>query len=172
MSRNCKNLSGGFSLLEALIAISVLTVALLGVYNLVSFGVSRAVFAKNQNIAFFLAQEGQEYINNYRLNNFLNPEKDWLDNLGPCWAQGCYVDAVNNEIKNMETCSGDCSIIKFDSAIGYNYASGSQTPAKFKREIKIQRYGNDEIKVEVKMLWNEFNQEKSFVLEDSLFNWY
>lgn len=169
MSRNYKN---GFSLLEALIAISVLTVALLGVYNLVSLGVSKASLAKNQNIAFFLAQEGQEYISNYRLNNVLNPDKDWLDNLGPCWAQGCYVDAVNNEIKNMETCLDDCSIIKFDSATGYNYdESDPQTPAKFKREIKIQRYGDNEIKVEVKMLWKEHNQEKSFILENRLFNW-
>lgn len=164
MSRNYKN---GFSLLETLVAISVLTVALLGVYNLVSLGVSKASFAKNQNIAFFLGQEGMEYINNKRMTNAIagNP---WLTGLNDCINPNvCSIDAVNNSIPQCP--SGNCPKIKFDSNVGYNYSSGQNTV--FQRKIIITLIQAYEIKLTVEMKWQDKSQLRSFIVEEQLFNW-
>lgn len=166
MSRNYKNI--GFSLLETLVAISVLTVALLGAYSLTSFGVSRASLAKNQNIAFFLAQEAAEYASNQRLNNTLQGG-DWLNGFDACRTNdGCYVDAVNNSIS---PCSGgSCPKIRFDPGTGYNYQSGNETV--FQRKVKIETVdAAREIKLKVEMSWREREQTRSFIIEDRLFNW-
>lgn len=167
MSRNYKN---GFSLLEALVAISVLTVALLGVYNLVSLGVSKASFAKNQNIAFFLAQEGMEHISNKRITNVISGGGgNWLNGFDACrTSDGCYIDAVNDSISQCP--GGDCPKIKFDSNVGYNHTTGGETV--FQRKILIAIIdASKEIKLTVEMKWQDKSQIKSFIFEERLFNW-
>lgn len=155
-------------MLETLVAISVLTIALLGVYSLTSLGVSKASLAKNQNIAFFLAQEAAEYASNQRLNNTLQGS-DWLNGFDACrTGDGCYIDAVNNSI--LPCSGGSCPKIRFDSGLGYNYQSGSETV--FKRKVKIEVVdAAREIKLKVEMIWQERGQTRSFIIEDRLFNW-
>lgn len=157
----------GFSLLETVVAIAALTIALLGVYDLMNFSVSRASLAKNQNIAFFLAQEAQEYISNHRLNNTIQ-EQNWISGLSSCRSSnGCYIDAVN---KTIQECSENCPVIKFDPEVGYNYQSGQDTI--FQRIIKISVIDEHrEIKVEVQIIWRDRAQTRSFILENHLFNW-
>ena len=168
--RRSQNKRSGFSLLEALVAISVLIIAFLGVYDLVSFGVSRASFAKNQNIAFFLGQEGMEYIINKKMTNS-SQGNDWLDVFfNSCQSpNGCYADAVNDSITQCP--ENGCPKIKFDSATGYNYLNGTDTV--FQRKIITETIQPDkEIKLTVEMKWRDKGREKSFVVEDRLFNWW
>lgn len=158
----------GFSLLETVVATTVLTIALLGVYSLASLGVSRASLAKNQNVAFFLAQEGEEYISNQRSSNSLQG-RDWLTGFDACQnIEGCYIDAVNNSVALCPT--GGCPKIKFDPILGYNHQSGTETV--FQRIVKIETIDPaKEIKVKTEMRWLEHRQTKSFILENRLFNW-
>ena len=58
--------SGGFTLLEALVAISILMVAVVAPITIAQKGLSSAVYTKNQMIASYLAQDAIEYIKNKR----------------------------------------------------------------------------------------------------------
>ncbi len=119
-------------MVEALVAITVLTIGVVGPLSLLANSISNANYAKNQITAFFLAQEGQELVINARNNNRLNdtprispdPNSQTNDNL--YWLGGnglrkcildngggsdvCYADASNisaDEDLKFESCNGN-----------------------------------------------------------------
>ena len=57
---------GGFTLIESLVAITILVTAILGPMTIAATGISSAIYARDQETAFFLAQEGLEYVRNVR----------------------------------------------------------------------------------------------------------
>ncbi len=165
----------GFTLIEAVVAIAILVSALTAPMVLATKSISSAVAVQNQITAFYLAQEGVEYIRNKRDNNFINPPpQGWLGGLNQCFgASGCKVDIPNNTIL---VCGGVCPLIKYDSAPGgfyYNYVVGNDTI--FTRTVKITKISaggvEDEAKVESIVSWKERTGDKTVVIEEHLFNW-
>lgn len=74
----------GYSLVEALVAISVLLIAIVGPMTIAAQGIKSSQFALEQNTAFFLAQEGIEAIfairNNYAVDDVDNGFEDTPSN--------------------------------------------------------------------------------------------
>lgn len=162
----------GFTLIETLVAVTVLTMIIIGPMSLATKSISASLLSQNQITAFYLAQEAIEYILNVRDNNFLQ-SADWLNGLSPCWnINGCYADVPNN---NLNACSANCPKIKYDETGGYyyNYQTGQDTI--FTRIVKIDKNipGNaDEAKIEVTVSWLEkFGGQKSFTLQKNIFKW-
>ena len=52
----------GYSLVEVLVAIAILMLAIVGAMTIASKGLQSSFYAREQNIAFFLAQEGTEAV--------------------------------------------------------------------------------------------------------------
>ncbi len=165
----------GFTLLETLVALSVLTFAALGPLSLATYTIRAASVSQNQFTAFFLAQEAMEYIRNRRDSNILSGA-NWLDGMAPAGAgnglcrgvNGCIADVPNN---NIQTCNPPgCSNIKYNSVSGlYNYSSGSSTI--FMRKFKLTYISNYEEKIEVTISWQDKFGLKSFTIEENIFNW-
>lgn len=59
----------GFTIIETLVAITILMVSVAGPLSIATKALSNARYAKDQMIASFLAQESMEYIKNLRDNN-------------------------------------------------------------------------------------------------------
>jgi len=81
MKQNTKNRRGftrtpklvsGFTLIEALVAISILMIAIATPMTISQKGLSDAVLSKNETIASFLAQDGIEGVKNLRDNTALS----------------------------------------------------------------------------------------------------
>ena len=75
----------GFSLIEVIVSIAVITTALITVMALISFSVSSIGLSKSKIIATNLAQEGVEIIRNIRDSNWLSYKRSpetWRDGLG------------------------------------------------------------------------------------------
>ncbi len=162
----------GFTLIETLVAVTVLTMIIIGPLGLATKSISASLLSQNQITAFYLAQEAIEYVINIRDNNFLQGA-NWLNGLSPCWsANGCYADIPNNTLNG---CSATCLKIKYDESGGYyyNYQTGQDTI--FTRVVKIDKNvpGNtDEAKIEVTVSWPEkFGGQKSFTLQKNIFYW-
>lgn len=161
----------GFSLLETIVAIIILMTALIGFYDLAIFSGGKIGRSKNEIIAFFLAQEAQEYVSNLRMSNGIKGDP-WLQGLLDCnGANGCFIDATNG---NVAPCSSSCPKIRFDQTAGYNYTLGAEKP--FSRKITIEEIVPPtglikEAKVKVEMQWSEKGQNRSFILENRLFKW-
>lgn len=97
-----KKIKSGFTLVEALVAISILMVAVAAPLTIAQKGLLSAIYAKNQMISAFLAQDAIEFIKNVRDTNGVNAENGniptggWLASI-PCVSPqtSCNVDSLN-----------------------------------------------------------------------------
>lgn len=164
----------GFTLIETLVAISILILAVTGAFSAAQSGISSAIFSKDQIVAFYLAQEGVEYVRNMRDQNGLDVDGTvgWLDGIAgeddPCEAGApCYIDAVNDEILR---CPGTCPNIKLNENGFYTHQSGVDT--KFKREVKVETViPNQEVAITVTVTWSKGLVNREFVARENILNW-
>jgi type II secretory pathway pseudopilin PulG len=161
-----KNCYAGFTLIETLIAISVLLLSITGPMEIASKSLFSAFYARDQITAYYLAQEAIEYIKNARDNTFLYDYLDsggvpiddgvgWLDGLGVCIDDGggsfsgCYVsvkdifdpiqDLNNPNLNPIKACVGDCPKMSFEGSSGLWTQSGTPNvnDTKFVRRVEI-----------------------------------
>jgi prepilin-type N-terminal cleavage/methylation domain-containing protein len=165
--KNMKSQIQGFTLLETIVAVSVLALAISGPLTLASYAIHLGGYSQNQITAFYLAEEAVEYIKNKRDNNVLS-NADWLNEISVCQsASGCIIDVQNNSIA---ACSGTCPKVKYDSSTGfYNHQKGSDTV--FTRQVNLTYVSDYEEKVTVTLSWNEGLIPLSFTLEENILNW-
>ncbi len=141
-----KNIISGFTLLEALMAVSILMVAVVAPITVSQKGLSSAVYAKNQMVASYLAQDAIEYIKNKRDGVSIRNDFVWdnfLTYFSPCFGgNSCQIDTVKNSLN----ISDDISVysnnkpLKLGSPSGdypgfYQYMEGEST--NFTRKIQI-----------------------------------
>ena len=174
--------NGGFTLIETLIAILLLSTAIAGPLTIASKGISSSMLAKDQVGAFFLAQDAVEYVRFKRDTNKLEGIA-WLANVGPCTSAAgdatCQIDSIQDTVTS---CGAQpCQTLKYDSTNKfYTYASpnGSsiaETPERYIRTIKIVTpvgTNTDEASLEVKVEWRGQNGiTRNVVVRENLFDW-
>lgn len=113
----------GFSLLETVVAISILMITIVGPLSLASKGIVFADYVQNEITGFYLAQEAMEAIRNIRDSNIKN-DGDWLHNIQdeclsadgsssvPCRIDIWNFDKPNNGLEKIGgclECGGDLS---------------------------------------------------------------
>jgi len=170
----------GFTLLETLVALAVFSLAVWGPVNLALYSMRVSHYARNQVIAFYLAQEAIEYVRNVRDTNALRGE-EWFNEKNPmpkikqCIdtypAGGCCIDVYSDEIKNWS--DPQCGKIQFDNTSKrYNYDTGPDTP--FSRHVWIETPFNThdyEAQITVEMSWDDIFFTKSFLIQEHVFDW-
>jgi hypothetical protein len=164
-----RNNSTGLTLIETLVAISVLMIGLAGALTLAQQSLSSAAHAKDQIVAYYLAQEGMELVRNKRDQNFVNGG-DWLSGLQPCLdSSGCLIDSFDLDIFN---CTGVCSLLRHDQYTGmYGYNTG-WAETTFRRTIKMSDVSQEEKLVTVTIDWQTGRANKSFEVSEVLKMWY
>jgi len=178
---NSPNFKKGFTLVETMVAISILMLGILGPLSIASSGLRNSLFAKDQVTAYYLAQEGIEYVRYVRDANYLDNKKPWLDGLIDCIGQfGCAVDTEKwfTNIQVISKCtSNDCGdddlLYKINSNQHYTHQSTGNTATPFTRIIKVENtYPDKEIKVTSTVTWQNGAGQKSFTLTENVFNIY
>lgn len=176
----------GFTLVEAMVAISILSISMTGPLVIAQKGISSAAYSRDQVTAFYLAQEAVEYIRNARDTNAIqgNP---WLSNLSNCVSpSSCTIDARyidfatidgSGNLVAVKSCpSGTCPNINIHKGMGlYGYDNTSGwTPSSFTRTISILPIGSDdkEAVLSVKVSWTTslFSPVREFSAKELLFN--
>lgn len=163
----------GFTILELIITIAVLSVGMLSVFGIFYSLSSLSYTASSRLTAIYLAQEGLEIIRNIRDNNFIAAVV-WSTGLTNCTA-GCQADyktgtAVEAAPNQLQAYSG-ANFLKINSDGFYSYDAGTATI--FTRKITItQPMGTDTMKVDVQIFWNYNNQPLSFQAIGYLYNWH
>lgn len=86
----------GFTLIETMVAISILITAITGPMVLAASSIRATRDARNELIATHLAEEGVEVLHNIRDNNVTNyPVGSWMRDILPnCSGNGCVVDVT------------------------------------------------------------------------------
>lgn len=167
---------GGFTLIEALVAIMVLVVGVLGPLSIAARGIADGFFARDQVTANFLAQEGMELVINRReTNRLLNPG-EWLSGLGGCVGVECGVELVG---VSFFPCSGgdSCKLVYDTSGGRYLLPDGlNDRGTVFTRKISLADPVSidgddtpDEVKVSVTVEWKSGLTERRFGLISYLY---
>ncbi|MEK7163360.1 MAG: prepilin-type N-terminal cleavage/methylation domain-containing protein [Patescibacteria group bacterium] len=182
------NKQGGFTLVEAMVAISILSLAVTGPLLIAQKGLGSSVYARDQITAFYLAQEAVEYIRNVRDSNRITGTQ-WLSQFGGCKEDGsgrkCKIDAQYADFMNADgtvntnaisVCSGSCLVLSLDTANNiYGYGSGADwKPTIFTRTISIDDRANadQEAVISVTISWSTrlFSPLKTFTIKEYIFN--
>jgi len=153
----------GFTLLEVLFSLTVMVLAIFGVFSLLNQIALFSPLTGQRLIASYLAQEGMEIVRNLRDNNKLQGA-NWSQGLDSCQA-GCEADYLSQSLTSW---TGTGRYLKNNGSF-YNYAVGSDTP--FKRKITITPEGSDLLKVNVEVFWSEKGRDHSLALRENLYNW-
>ncbi|MBZ9578070.1 prepilin-type N-terminal cleavage/methylation domain-containing protein [Patescibacteria group bacterium] len=160
----------GFTILEVMIAIFVVTIGVLAAHTVTQQIISYTHRSASRLTAIYLDKEGIEIVRNIRDTNWLE-EESWNYGLG---AGDREADYTNDQ--NLYVCSSPCDpdnnlrFLKLGAGGFYNYSSGVDT--KFKRKITITPVGNTlEVSVEV---WWEYKGDTygPIKAQENLYDWY
>lgn len=186
---NHKKIQGGFTVIEALVAIAILLIAVTGAFSVAQSSLQSTNFVKNRVTAYYLAQEGVEYIRHLRDNNGLgilrdpiNDPPSWLSGIDSECSTACTVNVTSSSNETPAACGGGiCSNLLFDkdtsgaSQTGgqflYGSPSGTLIDSGFKRTIKITPVNLDEVTVTSTVSWYQYGTFKSVVVSENLYNW-
>lgn len=149
----------GFTMLEMIITVGILSIGILGIYGAFSPLVEKNYVTTLQFKATYLAQEGFEIVRNIRDNN-IEKGRFWSSGLSDC-ASGCQADYKTettaalpvNYLNNYRD-----EFLKLNADGFYSYDRNGNESV-YKRKITItQPSGSDMLKVLVEVFWNYNNQ--------------
>ncbi len=192
------NFKSGFTVLESIVAIAVVSLAIAGAFSAVGTGLSSAIQAKEETKAYYLAQEALEIIRNKRDANILDKlingaAVTWRSGISenasdPCFpGKTCKVDATGPGIPPvyLTECSASgnlwdvCPVLTQDPNT-YLYSYSGSLATIFNREIQIENISNvvngvpqiTEIAVTIRISWQHAGMPKEFKTKTILTNWF
>lgn len=157
----------GFTLVETMIAIAILMLAILGPLTIAAAGLRNSLYAKDEITAYYLAQEGIEYVRAIRDWNYFDNNSSWLDGLTACIdspgnQHGCAIDGytwiMSGDANVVECSSASCNegVLYLTANEDYTHESSGNTVSRFKRYIKIDLANlstPDDVKVTSTVVW-------------------
>jgi prepilin-type N-terminal cleavage/methylation domain-containing protein len=171
----------GFTLVETLAAISLITIAVVAPMGLTVQSLAAAYYARDQITASNLAQEGIESIRSVRDANILASAKgtptDLFLNVLPTCAppDGCFIDSIV-PVPPITACSGTCPALRTNGQL-YSYTSG-WAQSNFIRTITATVVRSDtngsaqEVRVTVTVSWQTQAYKKQQIqLSENMYRW-
>lgn len=150
----------GFTIVEALISLVILSMALLPALNMAGLAATISYSIQSNLTAAQLAQEGVEIARGIRDDSWFNnqafdenlPEGNWTIQ----WDSDALMPLGLNPP------------LKIDNGL-YNYYTGENTI--FSREISITKVNSVELKIQSKVTWVERGRNREVAVESHLFDW-
>lgn len=152
----------GQTLIETLVAVSVLTTGFLGIVTLLSHSLGLNRVVADNYTASYLAAEGAEVVKNLLDANTIK-QRDWLFGIN----NGSFEAQYNSS--SLKPYTGQKLLFDSDKNL-FSYDTGDQTA--FTREIKIDISKQDEVRVNSIVEWTTRGGGKLNInVEDHFFNW-
>lgn len=167
-----KRFNSGFTLIETLVAIMMVSIAFLGIYSATARYAQQTKQVKDIYVASLLGQEGIEIARNIRDANWTLGTGNWDDGLTSC--SGC-----SGQTNGCMAQYNDTSLSAYDSTkylyiddgnSFYKYIaspSGSDVKTNYRRQICIDS-GSDVLHVTVNVFWTGGRQT---TIKEDLYNW-
>jgi len=185
----------GFSLVETLVAITILLIVIVGPMTISSSTAKSTSFSSEQVTAFFLAQEGAELVQKARDDLLVpyfadNTQTPWATfsntsgTLQRCYAaSGCGLEINTNTTGTLITpisCATitNCQLYRNDSTGAvrsrFTHTANGNTLTPFTRKITLTRINSDEVSVVSTVTWRtgSLRAEQQVSVETRLFNMY
>ncbi|MCI5108598.1 MAG: prepilin-type N-terminal cleavage/methylation domain-containing protein [Candidatus Pacebacteria bacterium] len=172
------NKQKGFTLIEAMVAILLLSMFLSVSYKVAQDAFRASFIAGDRVTAFFLAQEIIENVKTLRATNRQNGDY-WLDGFDiQCYNKWCAVDKFSGsglrDVPQFQSCGSSfdsCSPLDFSDVYDDTKNNGSS----FKRAIRLEDVrdidGGQEAEVRVRIEWQSVGDTFSVDFIDYLYEW-
>lgn len=164
--------SSGFLLIEAMVAMSVLMVGVLGIFALMSQSIRLTRMINDQYVATYLAAEGIEIVKNLLDSNVLTDPGAWNAHgfsSDACYAIDYATDSLDSAI--VADCTGAGIIPLLFDGSSYGYGGGSTSG--FSRTVHVAPIMDGaQIGVRVRAVVRWAGGEQSFALEDTFYAWH
>jgi len=171
----------GFTLVETLVAITVIVTAIVGPLYAVQQSLNSSRSAREQLVASSLAQEGVEFVRSVRDSNYIRNStapgsRTWLASFdgstggtsssANCITADCVVDATQNTVSRTIT-------PLYLSSTGLYNQSNNGAPSLYTRTVRITAVSGSvtEIVLTVTVTWTTRGQSRSVVINERLHNW-
>jgi prepilin-type N-terminal cleavage/methylation domain-containing protein len=170
--------NSGFTMVEVLLAILILSIGVVGSYIVLQNIFAQTFISSNKLTAAYLAKEGFEIVRNIRDENWLNGRS--FDE-GLVWDppsffgcdsadyRYCEVDYTNSGLTSVNASSAPNPSKLMLDGNGYNLSSGDET--QFSRKIEIESAGANSLNVVVTVYWHEKGDTRSIIVEGYLYDW-
>jgi prepilin-type N-terminal cleavage/methylation domain-containing protein len=167
----------GMTLIETLVAITILTVAIVAPMSLTMQSLSAAYYARDQIAAFNLGQEAIESVRSIRDGNILRIAYDQPDPGCAPMTLLCNIPigtpfVIDTRDNAITTCSGTCPALQTDGDL-YGYQSG-WADTRYTRTVSADfvEGTTDEIRVSVTVTWVAGPlQTRTFTIYENLYRW-
>lgn len=176
--KRTRHTTSGFTLIEAMVAISLLTVAIVAPMALATQSLSSAYYARDQVTAFYLAQEAIESIRAIRDSQILQIAQSSGESINlfgpiPLGGQPFTIDARKTDpASSITLCNGPCPPLQTDGSL-YGY-EGGWTNTNFTRTVTATLIPGtqDEIRISVTVTWKTQSiKERSFTISSDFYRW-
>jgi len=164
--RNKFNKYSGQIMVEALVAISIILVGILGVFTLTSSSISINRTAADRYVAINLAKEGVELVKNLLDRNIID-ELPW--NTLPGFINDGDYKIDYDDIALSEWSESSVLFFSKDSG-GYRYEEVGDEETNFNRKITIDNIDDRHIKVTSTVYWTSKNVEYDFSVVDYFYD--
>lgn len=191
---NVRSTLGGFTLVETMFAVLILTFTISVMMTVVANSLFAARYARDEITANYLLQEVIDYIRNDRDTTVFLGNGIW-DNFYITYSNcsntdGCYFDVLNNSTPKVcdfqpSSNGSKCPFLYYDAGADttpfytnddklYNFDGGGLPKVKtnFQRKIIVKQNANpDEIDVTVTVDWKNGSLDRKRELKTSFMNW-
>lgn len=183
-----QNTKKGFTLIETVIAIFILTLAMAPLLTLAASGYYSVRYSRNQIVADNLVQEAVEIIRNRRDTIFFEESTDPAIIAGR-WAQmrslfnscftsnGCAIDIYTTG-PLVVSCTAQCPYLTYYEnqglyayTISYPYTGGTTYPTSYVRTVKMTQTQTDQIRGTVTVSWLDGGRTRTSTQDFLLTNW-
>jgi type II secretory pathway pseudopilin PulG len=192
---NKQNHKRGFTLVEALVGVSIFSISVVTLLTVLGSGISDTNTAKRKVTASYLALEGIEFMRNMRDTYMLyNTGTGWssfqarLQSASCDFASGCFYNDTNLDYSDQSQPITDSSLVPLTACSGsqctngplsYNSSNGkygigsggSWTASGFTRKINAAVLSANEIKITSTVTWTKGSRTFTSTLSENLFNW-
>lgn len=164
---NKRKNQNGFTLLEMIVAVGIITFSALGIFSAVARYSQQTQQERDNLVAAYLCQEGIEIVKNMRDTNWVSGAPIWKTGLTSC-ASGCEADYSSASLSSWSSpgtslyIQGSTGLYKY---IGSPQSGDVQTP--YTRKITIAEIGNDELDISVDVYW----AGNTMTVKENIYNW-
>lgn len=151
----------GFTLIETIVAIFLLTVGVVGSFSLMQRVTSFASITASQFTATYLAQEGIETIRNIRDSNYLKRQV-WDADIG---AGSDFRLDYRSQVFPDATCG---NYLRHNGSF---YTCSVDSNSKFQRQITVEKPSLGKMVVSVAVTWSERGNEHQVLAQTELYDW-
>ena len=189
-NRKLNKEKSGLTMVETLVAISILTIAVIGPLGIIAQALHTSYYARDQITAYYLAQEAIEYVRNLRDNEGIKMTQQYINSqtVDSSWLTNVISDQQLNDFNSTTNKyslikpSGTYSFAPYDDSylkisngvIGDNSDANASTSV-FKREIYFQKTSAtnspQEVVMTVNVYWKNGGDTAKLTLKEYLTDW-